>query len=196
MSAISTGCSRRDDALRWCEQRLKDSHPKRRSLTLREYAEGFWDPQGKYAQSRQVRGYSISAGTLYVAKLATKKHLLAEWGSATLSEIASGKLDAWIVALKKNGVLASSTINHILHVTRTILAQAVADGILDANPARLVRPVKLEQAQRGIFDMDEVRKLLLDPCPWHDHRHYTINLLVPITRRRSGDSFLLSLDVA
>ena len=124
MSAISTGCSRRDDALRWCEQRLKDSHPKRRSLTLREYAEGFWDPQGKYAQSRQVRGYSISAGTLYVAKLATKKHLLAEWGSATLSEIASGKLDAWIVALKKNGVLASSTINHTLHVTRTIVRHA------------------------------------------------------------------------
>jgi hypothetical protein len=36
-------------------------------------------------------------------------------------------LDAWIIALKKNGDLASSTINHILHVTRTILAQAVAE---------------------------------------------------------------------
>ena len=104
-----------------------------------------------------------------------------------LSEITPGKLDAWIIALKTNGELASSTINHILHVTRMIFAQAVADGILGANPARLVRRVRLEQAQRGIFEMDEVRKLLSDPSLWHDHRHYTINLLAAATGARMGE---------
>ena len=69
-----------------------------------------------------------------------------------------------MIALKTNGGLSSSTINHILHVTRMIFAQAVADGILGANPARLVRRVRLEQAQRGIFEMDEVRKLLRNPA--------------------------------
>jgi hypothetical protein len=105
MSAISMGCSRRDDALRWCEQRLKDSHQKNRCLTLKEYAEGFWDSQGTYAQSWRVRGYSVSPGTLYVAGLTMKKHLLAEWGSATLSEITPAKLYSWIIALKKKACL-------------------------------------------------------------------------------------------
>ena len=52
--------------------------------TLLEYAEGFWDPTGTYAQSRQVRGYSISAGTLYVAKLTTQKHIIAQRGSTRM----------------------------------------------------------------------------------------------------------------
>jgi integrase len=89
--------------------------------------------------------------------------------------------------VEKKGELASSTINHVLDLTRAILAQAEADGILDSNPARLVRPVKLEQAQRGIFEIDEARELLADPGLWHDYRHYTINLLAATTGARLGE---------
>ena len=63
-SAVTTGCTNRDDAVRWCEERLRDG---RRSsgITLEIYAKNFWKEDGTYAQSRLAHGYHLSACTLY-----------------------------------------------------------------------------------------------------------------------------------
>ena len=90
-SAISTGCGNRDDAVRWCEQRLQDGRQKQDGITLREYADGFWKRGSAYVESRIAHGYSLSAGTLYVANVITNKHIITKWGDWRLSDLTPGK---------------------------------------------------------------------------------------------------------
>ena len=75
-SAISTGCTDRDEAVRWCEKRLKDGKQEHNGISLREYADGFWKRGGSHVESRIAHGYSLSEGTLYVANIVTNKHII------------------------------------------------------------------------------------------------------------------------
>lgn len=186
-SAISTGYSNRDEAVRWCEQLLKDGKQKQEGITLREYADGFWKRGGTYVESRIAHGFSLSAGTLYVANIITNKHIIPKWGAWRLGDLTPGKIDSWIVQLRREGTLSSASINHILQALRTILGQAVTEGLIGENPALLVKPVKLVQAERGIPTADEVRKLIGSPALWRDHRLYIINLLAASTGARMGE---------
>ena len=82
-SAISTGCSNRDEAVGWCAKRLKDGKEQQAGTTLREYADGFWKRDGAYVQSRIAHGYALSGGTIYVANLITNKHIIPKWGGGS-----------------------------------------------------------------------------------------------------------------
>ncbi len=193
-SAVSTGCTRADDAVRWCERRLLEEKERAqreadaaKHITLAAYASGFWSSTGAYAQSRSARLFSCSKGYLEIAEGNTRNHILPVWGEWRLRDITTGKLDSWIVGLVRAGRLAPATINKILQTLRTILAQAVADGWLTENPAAFVRPVKAAGVERGILTVEEVTRLLASPAPWTDYRHYAINLLAATTGARMGE---------
>ena len=51
-NAVSTGCTNRDDAVQWCELRLKKAQERKTNITLKDYAEGFWKRSGPYAEGR------------------------------------------------------------------------------------------------------------------------------------------------
>lgn len=180
-SAISTGCFNRDDAVRWCEKRLVARREHKTSITLKDFAEGFWKPSGSYAEAKVARGFTLSPGTLYVAKLTTNKHIIPKWGSWLLRDLSASKLDAWIIQLRKSGELAPASINHILQALRTILAQAVSEGFINENPAEFVKPVKLVQVQRGILTFAEAKELLSSPSIWRDRTHFVLNLVAACT---------------
>ena len=186
-NAISTGCFNRDDAVRWCEKRLVEARERKTSITVKEFAEGFWKQSGAYAEGRIAHGFTLSAGTLYVADLITKKHVIPKWGPWRLRDLTSGKLDAWIVQLRKDGELAPASINHILQAMRTILGQATSEGLISENPASFVKPVKLVQAQRGILTLEEVSKLLASPSIWRNQTHFVLNLMAACTGARMGE---------
>ncbi len=75
-SAISTGCTRRDDALLWAEHHLELREARRDSMTFAQYAEGFWKLEGSYAQRKLSRGFTLSHGFLEVAEMNTRNHLI------------------------------------------------------------------------------------------------------------------------
>ena len=186
-NAVSTGCTNRDDAVRWCELRLKKTQERKTSITLKDYAEGFWKRSGPYAEGRMAHGFSLSAGTLYVAEAITRKHIVPKWGSWLLSDLTSGKIDAWIIQLRKDNELSSSSVNHILQAMRTMLGQAVSDGFIAENPASFVKPVKSIIVERGILSAVEAKKLLASPALWRNHTHFVLNLLAASTGARMGE---------
>ena len=186
-NAISTGCFNRDDAVRWCEKLLIERREIKTNITLKHFAEGFWKPSGAYVESKVARGFSLSAGTLYVAELTTKKHIIPQWGSWLLRDLTASQLDAWIIRLRKSGELAPASINHILQALRTILAHAQSKGLIKENPAETVRPVKLIQKRRGILTLSEVKELLTSPSVWRDKTHLVLNLVAACTGARMGE---------
>jgi hypothetical protein len=67
-TAVSTGCRRIDDAVRWCEARLRKSVENTDSITLAEYAQGFWEPTAAFATDRAAHGRAVSLTHLDIAR--------------------------------------------------------------------------------------------------------------------------------
>jgi hypothetical protein len=177
LSAISTGCTRQDDAIRWCENHLEErtraeeeAKEKTQHITFAEFARDFWSTEGAYAQSRVAHLFTCSRGYLDIAESNTRNHLLPAWGSCRLKDLSPGKIDRWVVRLCRDGTLAPATVNKLLQTLRTILGRAVADGWLSENPAAYVKPVKALGAERGILTPEEVARLLSDSSIWEDYQ--------------------------
>ncbi len=60
----STGCTRHGDAVRWCGNELRKRKNKRESISLAEYAKGFWNQGAPFAMDRAAHGRAVSNGYL------------------------------------------------------------------------------------------------------------------------------------
>ncbi len=88
-TAVSTGCTRIDDALRWCEERLRKSVENTDSITLAEYAKGFWEPKAVFAMDRAAHGRAVSLTHIDIAEGYTRNHLLPAWGGRRLRDLSA-----------------------------------------------------------------------------------------------------------
>ena len=162
--------------------------------TVAEYAAGFWEPTGFYAESRRVRGKSVSRGHLDIQESYTRNHVLPKWGHLPVAEITTAAVDRWVVQLHQAGTLAPATINKILQCLRSLLDGAVSIGAIAFNPATNVKPVYVTTVERGVLTDDEVRAVLVWPGPWRDYRMYALNTLAFATGARMGELRGLPVD--
>jgi hypothetical protein len=158
-SAVSTGCTRKDDAVRWCESALRRRKEQRENITLAQYAEGFRKKDSPFATDRTAHGRAVSNGYLDMAEGYTRKHLLPAWGSERLLNLSAKRLDRWLVELYRRGEIAPATINKLLQTLRTILERAVLDGWLEENPADHVKSVRVPSPNRAILSQSEAARL-------------------------------------
>ena len=186
-TAVSTGCTRHDDAVRWCDHELRRRRDQRENITLAKYAAGFWRLEAQFAADRAAHGRTVSNGYLDIAEGYTRNHLLPAWGGERLCDLTPKRLDAWIVELHRKGELAPATINKLLQTLRTILERAVLDGFLAENPADDVRPIRATRPERSVLTPEEAARLLAGPEPWGGFRHYAINVLAATTGMRLGE---------
>jgi integrase len=186
-NAVSSGYTNRDDAVRWAEKQVASGLVASKNPRFKDYVEGFWDRDSRYAQGRIAREKAISDGTLEISKGNTEKHLVPKWGSLRLQSISAGQIDSWVIDLHKNSELKSATINKLLQTLRTLLGQAAKDKILLHNPAREVEPLKEHPEERGTLTTEELQKLFELPDIWPDDIHRTINLLAACTGMRLGE---------
>ena len=193
-SAVSTGCTRHDDAVRWCEARLKIDHKTREDITLSTYAAGFWKPDASFALDRAAHGRAVSNGYLDVSEGYTRVHLLPTWGNSKLRDLKAKRIDAWVIDLHRRGELAPATINKLIQTLRTILEQAVEDDWIKENPAERVRTIRVRRPSRSVLTPSEVLTLLAGPDPWDDLRQYAINVLAATTGLRMGEVRALLVD--
>ena len=186
-SAVSTGCTRKDDAVRWCESALRKRKEQHANITFVQYADGFWRKDAPFATDRAAHGRAVSNGYLDIAEGYTRKHLIPVWGSERLQDLSAKRLDAWLVELYRKAEIAPATINKLLQTIRTILERAVVDGLLDENPADHVKSIRVAPPDRSILSPAEAVRLLSTPEPWSDFRHYAINVLAATTGIRLGE---------
>ena len=105
-TAVSTGCTRMDDAIHWADQRLRQAADKQDNITLSDYARGFWEPAAPFATDRAA-------------------HIIPAWGSERLADISARRPDEWVVEMHCKRDMAPATINKILQTLRAILEHAV-----------------------------------------------------------------------
>lgn len=192
----ATGCTDREAAERYVVSFIGGSPKTAKPAylkTFREYSLSFFiwgecphirrvlEETGRYTE-RHAR---IQRGRLV-------NHLFTDpFAEKQLSDITRADIfDLRSRLLKKN---APATVNKVIGVVKIILREAVIREELDRDPTEYVRNVKGKKRERGIFTIDELKKLFPEHGygPWNNPRDYTCFYLAAVSGARRGELLVL-----
>lgn len=190
---ISTGQTSKTAAALWTQAYMEDlaneeqrKRDERLNITMKKFAEGFWDHDGEYANSRRARLRTVSLGFLDNRASLTKNHIIPYWGKYRLKDITARKVDRWVIDMASDNRNAPASVNQRLQVLKVMLDDACRQEYLKENPAQYVKPVANKYRKKGVLSLDEVKELLNYKI-WPDYRQYAINLLTLATGIRIGE---------
>lgn len=156
------------------------------NITFSEFAVGFWNHNGTYAQGRRARLRTISKGFLDNRESVTRNHILPQWGMCRLRDISPKKIDRWVIDMASDGRIAPATVNQRLQVLKVMLDEACKQEYLTDNPAQYIKPVGDKAEEKGVLSLQEVRALL-NPMIWEEYKYYAITLLTLATGIRISE---------
>lgn len=164
----STGQRTRAQAMkvalaRWQEGSLIEQ-PKPEYHRFGDYAGNFWDwDTCPVIQERIRRGGHYSRENASSNAKETAKHIIPYFKDQLIESITTKQISDWILRLPEEHHLARKTCNNVLTVFRQILDAAVADGLIDRNPAKAVKPlIKDYTKPRGCYSREQVKAIFAD----------------------------------
>lgn len=106
-----------------------------------------------------LRGHQARAGTLYNYERVHRVDINPYLGAIPLAELSADHIRDWHQQLLARP-LAPSTIRGIHVILSSALNHAVRTGELDRNPAKLVRPPRVERTARTVWNEEQIRAFL------------------------------------
>ena len=195
-SPICTGQEKEKAAEVWAIERLLGGQANKaqraRVLTFEQWAAPWWKIETcPYIREKRADGFSISPGYAAVRRSYLDRHLVPEFGTIPLSQLAPRHFRDFKMRLLEEGKLRPATVNRILGTARVMFHYAVDMGELEVNPLSPVGELKEIPQERGILTKAEF-DLLFNPesyeTAWHrDPKHYTLNLLAASCGLRLGE---------
>jgi len=152
-------------AVNWAYANLYQDKPK--SITLEEYAHGFFDPETCKWTRRNITGRrQRQFNSLYLSTKRgyLKNYIIPRFRSVPLHMITADMIDDWLEELDSvqyGTPLSGSSLDKVLHTLRIILQQAKRDGLVKENAAYDIEPFDTTKGsrKREPFTRAEVRKL-------------------------------------
>jgi integrase len=96
-------------------------------------------------------------------------------------------IETWLGRLVDRKRLSNKSADNILSILSVMLEEARRQGLAKTNPCREVRPFAKNMKVRGIFTIDEARRLLTTPSLWDNPVAYAASLLAACTGMRLGE---------
>ncbi len=125
-----------------------------------------------------------------------EQYLLPTFGHYRLANITPYLIVKWMFGLLDRG-LSHKRVNNILSYLRIMIGEAHRLGLVQKNPFNVVRPLADNTRNRGVYTLDEVRKLFAPEnieSVWGGHLLYrAINTLAADTGMRHGESLRIAL---
>lgn len=166
-------------------------------ITFRQYASGFFDPNGSYAKDLRNYGKKVSDRQLQAQDGYTRIYLIPFFDDTRLTKVTAKKIRLLQSRLlegkyptieeREPVALHGGTVNHITVALKKILEKAEQDGLIQATPT--IHRVAQEYKQRGVLTLQEIRKLFA--LEWNDRRYKVANLLAAMTGMRRGEIMAL-----
>lgn len=187
----STGQKTRARAMDVAMRRWKDGAlldvPKPVFHSFSDYASGFWDwGTCPIIQDKIRRGGHYSREMAASNAKITDKHITPFFRGVLLEEITPRMVTDWLLRLPAEHGISNKTSNNVLTIFRQILDAAVADGLIDRNPAKLIKPlVKDHRARRGCYTVAQIRQLFSET--WEPVHIYAMCRLAAMTGMRLGE---------
>lgn len=159
-----------DDGKTWASTGCYTKSEARRKLgagsldTLGEYAEKFFvrTDEDSYRYRRSVRGNRLDEHTLNTMQYRLDNLILPVFGKMVVSDIKAKDIEYWFTKLKspENECYSNSTKNAILNTLRKVLDNAVLDGVVETNVARIVKPYKKRHVKKPAMTLEELELLI------------------------------------
>lgn len=159
-----------------------------------EYLTEFWDwdsspyIKGRLARKNDALGRSYCRSN----KSWMVRYFTPSLGDLKLSQVTTGKLEAWFMSLKDTSGLKAQTLNNILQAVSIGFKEAHRLGMIPKNPAASIRPLGAVNAEKGILDTNEVKALLA--LTWPDERGRLAFTLALMAGLRLGEIQALRKD--
>jgi integrase len=188
--AKSTGLHKKTEATAYCMKLYRDGLliPQPKVPTFAEYADGWFDIETcRFLKWRQLHD-PLSQGSIDIHKNNLTTHLKAFFAKYKLDEIDTEVLEDWFLDMSKKE-LKPSSINLAYRTLRLMLGEAVHRKLIKANPTYEVKELKIEETDRKILTLEEIRKLF--PAQWNrvwdNWIAYKANRLAAGTGMRIGE---------
>ena len=189
---FSTGEKTRTAAEDECERRkdlgilMYTWEPKQKPKTLAEYGTDFWNYETcPLIQDKIQRGGKFSRKLSRTYQGYFNNHIRDVLGDKSLADITKQDIRSWLLQLPKRKKISNKSANNVLGCLRSMLSQAVDDGLIDRNLALDVKPLIENRGRRGAFTMEQIS--LLFSSPWENRYAYIACSLSARTGMRVGE---------
>ena len=192
--ARSTGQTTRRAAETWCVRRMAKGRRAGADVTLATYLAPYY-VWGQCPHIRRLIAVGASIGRAHAAATRTRieQHVLPHpIAEMRLGDITRGDLIDLQADLVGEGV-GKRSINQIFAALKVVFREAVAREDLDRNPAAHLENIRYQSTERGVFTLDELRRLfpLTPPGPWQGLLDHTMFLLAWTAGMRKGELLAL-----
>lgn len=186
----STGQRTRPKALDVAMRRWKDGvlagKPKPETVKFGDYAADFWTwDTCPIIQDKIRRGGHYSREMASSHARLTEKHITPYFKDRAVASITTRDVNSWLLRLPKDHKISNKSSNNILTIIRQIFDAAVADGLMDRNPARAVKPLIKDGTRYGCFTVEQVKALFASP--WENMHLFIMCRLAAVTGMRLGE---------
>jgi len=188
--AKSTGLTKKTEAVAYCMKLFKNGLliPEHKVPTFAEFSNGWWELDTcRYLKWRQLHD-PINQGTLGIHKSNFDNHIKDYFAKYRLDEITPNVIEEWLVDLSDKGY-KPNTVNTQYRTFRLMMGEALRLKLIRDNPCREVKDVSVDEIDRKIFTVDEVKKLFPRDWSlvWDNKVFYLANKLAACTGIRSGE---------
>jgi integrase len=185
----STGTSDRSLAESLAQTWLRDGFPdtpRPSSQSLADYLDAFWDyDRSPYVVESLAAGKRIHRRHANDMRNLIRRYFRPYFNTKTLRDIDETALRKFLLALKTERGLASATVNQVRNAAVVGLRFAKRDRMIPRFDFDLVLRCGGSQAERGILEPDEVKRLF--EAPWRDPRSRLANRIAAGTGMRMGE---------
>jgi integrase len=188
----TTGTRIKSEALTVVQNYLRDQGERTKDITLREYAEPFYD----YERCPHIQriGKNITRKSALVIRQYLKNHVFTDpiaekpLGKITIRDVAEfrARLEKKQVLTGKGNYLSPSTINKIMAALKVIFTEAVLNRDIPFNPCQGLVRLKPSQNPRGVFSTEELKRFF-DKKNWRNIEAWTCFALDALTGMRAGE---------
>jgi integrase len=185
--ANSTGCTNRIDAEQWLAKHLQERPYS--GLTMGEFATGMYDEDSAYLTYRRQRGRDLSWAHRKHSQTYLEHYILPYFGKTRLESLGILEIEqfqSWLLEQpSRTGTLTPATANHVVQALRSVTRWAIHQRVLHHDPFVGVEPLASSPKRRGIFTIEEVRRIFA--VEWPDPRARIMNALACVCGLRKGE---------
>jgi integrase len=121
---------------------------------------GVFAEQWMERQSTLVHGGLLRISSLHRYESVLRAHLHPFFSARRLDSITRARCDDFRMAAVGSGRLNPGTVNGIIQILRLILRAALRDGLIDRDPTRGMRPLRVSPRLIEPYDRREIRRLI------------------------------------
>jgi integrase len=167
----TTKCVNRTAAKNYCHRLFKDGAllpDKKKPLTFGEFAEGFWARGSEYVKNQESRADITDTYINNCHKMLVNQ-ILPFFANSPMEKITDKDVNSWLLGFKERKVqkdgkteivrYQNTYANTVFGTFNVMLAEAVRQGFISANPCDKVKRLKNDRKKITILTDDEVKKL-------------------------------------